>query len=75
MAKLVIEDIGAELGYKNRPAAPRGLSRLAPVTCSTSIVCANCSDPFGGLTYDPETDTFHHRLDSECWIKSRQSRR
>jgi hypothetical protein len=33
---------------------------------SSDVRCVVCLDPWGGLVYDPETETFHHREDAEC---------
>lgn len=62
MAKFVTEDAGSDYGRTwNWPAIPEGLfSRLAASDSST-VVCALCGNPWGGLIYDPDTETFRHR--------------
>lgn len=62
MAKHVYEDYGASNGRtRDWPAIPGSLSKLAPVSASTSIVCSLCGSPYGGLIYNVSTEEFQHR--------------
>ncbi len=68
--KDVLEDLdGADGRTTLWPSVPRDLCNLFPASQSTSIVCALCGYPKGGLRYVTETDHFEHRNRELCTIR------
>lgn len=65
--KTLVEDYGPFYGRgPDWPAYPKDLNPLYPLYTSTSVVCASCGHPTGGLRYDPDTELFVHRTKVDC---------
>lgn len=67
--KLVVEDAGVGYGRtRDWPAIPSGLCQVLPTYDSTTVVCAVCGSPYGGLRLVPGTGMFVHRSEQDCHI-------
>jgi hypothetical protein len=65
--KFLREDYGPFFGRGHDwPSYPRDLHPLYPYGASTSVVCANCGRPAGGLRYDATSEQFVHRTKVDC---------
>lgn len=65
--KILREDYGKGSGRgSDWPSYPPDLNELCPIGASTSVVCAICGHPTGGLRFDTGSGEFFHRLQREC---------